>query len=272
MTRVKFWHAFRSAYAGGLAFVRDCLALTLVPAAFDLLQHVVEVRIGMYDSLAAAQALADSPMRTAFGLLKVASLTLPAYWVMRFLPRRDARFAVRVESPAWQLFLLFLIVQIVLEAIDLYLLPRHGWWAPVVFLVAMVEGALFAAWAVGASWGNERMSVQASIRLMAPRLIWTLAFQVVVTLPFLVPHYALCVFAMMGAKSILWPALVVDSLLVGVMTPVTIASSFYPALRAAQLAGVALLGLDVELSRDAGIELIVGQSWLSSQDSARPPT
>ena len=67
------------------------------PVAFELLQHVVEVRIGMYDSLAAAQAVEDSPMRTAFGLLKVASL--PAYWVMRFLPRRDARFAARVESP-----------------------------------------------------------------------------------------------------------------------------------------------------------------------------
>jgi hypothetical protein len=90
----------------------------------------------------------------------------------------------------------------------------------------MVEGALFAAWAVGASWGNERMSVQASIRLMAPRLIWTLAFQVTVMLPLLVPHYALGIFAIVGTKSLLWPALLTDSLLVGVMTPVLIASSF----------------------------------------------
>lgn len=260
MIRVTFWQAFRSAYAGGLVFVRDCLALALVPVVFELLQHVVEVRIGMYDSLAAAQAVEDSPMRTAFGLLKVASLTLPAYWVMRFLPRRDARFAARVESPAWRLFGVFLAVQIVLEAIDLYLLPKQGWWALVVFVVGMVEGALFAAWAVGASWGNERMGVQASIRLMAPRLIWTLAFQIAVLLPLLVPHYALGMFAIVGTKSLLWPTLVIDSLLVGVMTPVLIAGSFYPALRAAQLAGVALLGPDVEPSRDDGAERVAASS------------
>ena len=260
MTRVTFWQAFRSAYAGGIDFVRSCLPLALVPVAFELLQHVVEVRMGMYDSLAAAQALEDSSMRTAFGLLKVVSLTLPAYWVMRFLPQRDARFAARVESPAWRLFGVFLTVQIVLDAIDLYLLPKHGWWALVVFVVGMVEGALFAAWAVGASWGNERVGVQASIRLMAPRLIWTLAFQVAVTLPLLVPHYALGMFAIMGAKSLLWPTLVVDSILVGVMAPVLIAGSFYPALRAAQLAGVALLGRDVEPLRDAGVEQVVAAS------------
>ena len=201
MTPLTFWQAFRAAYSGGLAFVRDCLLLALVPVVFELLQHVVEVRIGMYNSLVAAQALEDSSLRTAFGLLKVASLTLPAYWVMRFLPRRNSRFAARVESPAWRLFGVFLAVQIVLEAIDLYLLPKHGWWALVVFVAGMVEGALFAAWAVGASWGNERMGVQASIRLMAPRLIWTLSFQVAVILPLMVPHYALGMFAIMGTRA-----------------------------------------------------------------------
>lgn len=245
MTRVTFWRAFLCAYAGGLAFVRDCLALALVPVAFELLQHVVEVRIGMYDSLAAAQALEDSPMRMAFGLLKVASLTLPAYWVMRFLPRRDARFAARVDSPAWRLFGVFMAVQVVLVAIDLYLVPRHGAWGVAGVVAGMAEGALFAAWQVGASWGNERMDALASIRLMAPRLAWTLAFQVIVMLPLMVPHYALGLLAIVGPKSLLWPALVADALLVGVMTPVLVAGSFYPALRAAQQAGVPLLGPDV---------------------------
>ena len=40
----------------------------------------------------------------------------------------------------------------------------------------------------------------------------------------------------------MWPTLVFDSMLVGVMTPVLIAASFYPAIRAGQLAGVELLG------------------------------
>jgi hypothetical protein len=79
------------------------------------------------------------------------------------------------------------------------------------------------------------------------------------TLPLLVPHYVLSIFAVMARKSLLWPTLVIDSLLVGVMTPVLIASSFYPALRAARLAGIALLGPDVE-SRDAHVERVVTAS------------
>lgn len=237
MTQVTFWKSFKSAYADSLDYVRACLWLALVPVVFELLQHVVEVRLGMYDSLAAAQASEDSPLRTAFGLLKIASLTLPAYWVMRFLARRDARFAARLDTPAWRLFGVFFVVQVVLGAVDLYLLPRHGWWYGFFVVLGLVEGALFAAWAVGASLGNERMGVADSVRLMARRLPWTLAFQVAVILPLMVPHYALGLFAIVGPKTLMWPTLVFDALLVGYLAPVIVAGSFFPALRAARLAG-----------------------------------
>ncbi len=244
MTHVTFWQSFKAVYADSVAFVRACWLLALVPVVFELLQHVVEVRLGMYASLAAAQASEDSPLRTAFGLLKVASLTLPIYWVMRFLARRDARFAARLEAPAWRLFAVFFVVQVALGAVDLYLLPRHGWWAGVLFVVGMVEGALFAAWAVGASLGNERMGVVDSVRLMARRLPWTLAFQIAVILPLMVPHYALGLFAIVGPKTLMWPTLVLDALLVGYLAPVIVAGSYFPALRAAQLAGEPLFDGD----------------------------
>ena len=41
----------------------------------------------------------------------------------------------------------------------------------------------------------------------------------------------------MGPKSLLWPTLIVDSLVVGCLTPVLAASGFYAALRAATLGG-----------------------------------
>ncbi len=244
MTNVTFWKSFKAAYVDSLAFIRACWLLALVPVVFELLQHFVEVRIGAYDSMAAALALADAPLRLHFGLLKVASLTLSIYWVMRFLPCRDARFAARVEAPAWRLFAVFLVVQVALGAIDLYVLPRQGWWAVVWFVVGMVEGALFAAWAAGASLGNERMGVMASTRLMARRLPWTLAFQITVILLPMVLHYVLGTLAIALPRALMWPTLVLDALVVGYLAPVIVAGSYFPALRAAQLAGVTLFDGD----------------------------
>jgi hypothetical protein len=76
---------------------------------------------------------------------------------------------------------------------------------------------------------------------MARRLPWTLAFQLAAFLPLLVPHYVLGTFAIMGPKGLMWPTLALDALLVGYLTPVIIASTYYAATRAADLAGVSLL-------------------------------
>ena len=98
-----------------------------------------------------------------------------------------------------------------------------------------------AAWTVAAPLGDAAVGLLASLRLMAHRLPWTLALQVTALLPLLIPHYALGMFAIMGRKSLMWPTLVLDALLVGILTPVMIASTYYAAMRAAGLAGVSLL-------------------------------
>jgi hypothetical protein len=51
-----FWKGLRTSYGGSLAFLAACPLLALVPVVFELLQHVAEVHIGMYDSIAAAKA------------------------------------------------------------------------------------------------------------------------------------------------------------------------------------------------------------------------
>jgi len=79
---------------------------------------------------------------------------------------------------------------------------------------------------------------------MARRLPWTLAFQLAIILPLLVPHYVLGTFAVVGPKALMWPTLVLDALLVGLLAPVIIAGSYFPALRAARLAGAPLFDGD----------------------------
>lgn len=53
-----FWKALTTTYRGSIAFLIACPLLALVPVVFELVQHVVEVRIGLYDSVAAARATA----------------------------------------------------------------------------------------------------------------------------------------------------------------------------------------------------------------------
>lgn len=76
---VTFWQAFKATYSDSMAFFIACPLLALIPVAFELLQHIIEVHMGFYDSIATAKATEHSPLRMAFGLLKVMSLTVSVY-------------------------------------------------------------------------------------------------------------------------------------------------------------------------------------------------
>ena len=233
-----FWQAFKATYRGGTAFVIACPLLALFPVAFELLQHWGEVHIGMYDSVAAAKALEHHPLRMALGMVKVAALTTPIYWVTRFLWSRDARFAARFDRRAVRLFVPVLAFQLVMSAIPLFALSG----SKLVLSIgpAQIISTLLLVWGVAAPLGNAAIGPRRSIAIMGRHLPWTIVFTLVAVLPLMVPHYALGAAALVGPKPLLWPVLVLDSLLVGWMAPVIVASGYVAAVRAADLAGVDL--------------------------------
>lgn len=236
-----FWSALKSTYGGSIAFLIACPLLALIPVAFELLQHAVEVHIGMYESIAAAKTVEHHPLRMAFGMIKIASLTLPFYWVIRFLPERDARFAGRPDPVAIRLFAVYFAFNIALEAFQLFGLPQSGAVLAVSFVVSMIVGNLLLAWGVAASLGNSSIGPRASIAIMARHVPWTFAFSLVAILPLMIPHYGLATLGLVGPKMLLWPVLIVDSLLVGWLTAVMAAGGYYAAVRAATKAGVNLM-------------------------------
>lgn len=236
-----FWTALKATYGGSLAFLIACPLLALIPVVFELLQHAVEAHIGMYDSIAAAKAAEHHPLRMAFGMLKIVALTVPLYWVTRFLPHRDAGFARRVDPLAVRLFGGVLAFDLTIAALQLFALPQTGSVLLAAFVGGQVVGCLIAAWGVAAALGNRAVGPRVSIAIMARHLPWTFAFSLVVMVPLMVPHYALGALALLGPKPLLWPVLVMDSLLVGWLTAVLAAGSYYVAMRAAAKAGVALM-------------------------------
>lgn len=236
-----FWQALKNSYRGSLAFLIACPLLALVPVVFEVIQHWVEVHIGMYDSIAAAKAVENHRLRMAFGFVKVLGLVVPGYWVARFLAWRDPVLAGNWDARAVRLFAGFVAFQVVTTALQLFVLPRTGAVLLAGFVVGAVIGALLVAWAAAAALGNRAIGPLVSIRVMAPQLIWTVAFMLVAMLPLMIPHYALAAAAILGPKLLLWPVLIVDSLLVGWLAAVITASGWFAALRATDRAGVLLI-------------------------------
>ena len=226
-----FWTAFKETYRGSIAFMIACPLLTMVPEVFEILQHVVEVKIGLYASVAAAKALEHDPWRMGFGLLKVAALTVPTYWIVRFLAWRDP---ARAACPV------VLVVQLASAALQLFVLPRDGWALLVEFIVLQILAVLLHPWFVAAALGNPAIGPQRSVAIMARQTLWSFVFMLVAILPLMIPHYVLGALAILGPKPFLWPVLVLDSLLVGWLSAVIVGSGFTVAMRAAAKQGVDL--------------------------------
>lgn len=226
-----FWSGLKFAYRESWAFVIACPLLALVPVLGEILQHMIEMHIGMYDNLDAATAADGDPMRMAFGFVKTLGLLLPGYWVMRFLAGgRDTAAARRIDPRAVQLFAWFFLFQAALTAIELFGMPRTGMALAAGTLFSLVLGPLLARWAAAAPLGIPIGPI-GSARVMLRQLPWAIAFSIIVILPLMVPHYALGVVAILVAPTLKWPVLIADSLLVGYLSAVMIASTWVIATR-----------------------------------------
>ena len=122
-----FLTEFRAVHARSLAFCRAALPLVAaVPLVAEFVQHVVEMRIGMYASPDAAEATADNAQRLNFGFAKVIALSLPAYFFFRWLHSGGASdFATRYRrSSCRRPFALVLSLQALLAMAEPVRLDR----------------------------------------------------------------------------------------------------------------------------------------------------
>lgn len=86
----------RSIPADFLAILRDGFRIwwlaPLIPMLVVLpeaIQHVAEIRIGMFDDIATARAVSEDPRRMVWGYLKIAGLVLAILAAIRFWGARD---------------------------------------------------------------------------------------------------------------------------------------------------------------------------------------
>lgn len=105
------WRALRDVYPKGLSLfwlAPMIPALVIVP---EFIQHVVEVRLGMFDGKDAFRALQHDPTRWAFGYAKIAGLWLAIFGSAGFWGVREAGGRWwDLRTIAWKPFLIGAVI------------------------------------------------------------------------------------------------------------------------------------------------------------------
>lgn len=242
-----------SIYGDALRAARLLPLLFLIPALVEFAQHIVEIKAGMYDSLAGAKAAADDPNRLLSGFAKTLALALPGYWFVRFLAFRDPARARRIEQPAFLLWLVLFAIQGAQLALTLFG-PTLGTVLGLSGKAEQAAGPLangvwslltvyMMAWVIAWPLGNREIGPIRSVRIMAGSFWRTIGFMVAGVLPLMVVHYGLGYLAITLAPAWLdWPILVLDSLVVSWLACTMVGSGYLAARHAAQRKNVRLAG------------------------------
>lgn len=216
--------------------------LLILPLAAEMLQHVVEIKLGFYDFHGALPPEARST-RLIFGIVKVAALAVTLVLALRWWAFSDQGDPKRALRPGlrflWGLCL-FILIQVPAELVELALekglalipaLATTGLARVVIALgITTFVSGLWLAWSIGLLVEDRRLGFVRSVTISAPRILTLFGYVLAGTLPLMVVHYGLSYFAMGQADWIVWSANVIDALVVCVLI-VSIASGFFSVYR-----------------------------------------
>jgi hypothetical protein len=230
-----FLSAFRTVHTRSLAFAAALPLAAAIPLVAEFVQHVVEIRIGMYAGVEAAQALEGDPNRMIAGFFKTIALGLPAYFLIRWLHTQgDRAFATRLDKPAVVLFGLVIALQALFAWLGLYVWT-DGPMSIGFFVFGLIFMPLIVRFIVAAPLGSFISPLQ-SIRAMAPDALFAILFPLVAMLPLMALHYALGIGAIfVEGTALKWGMLTLDSVVTAWLALVMIASQYVIATRPAPI-------------------------------------
>lgn len=240
---------YRGVHAGAWRYMLACPLLFAVPAAAEFVQHAIEMRIGMYDSMAAARAVAANDPREGWGVVKTLSLALAGYWVARFLLLDGAAAARRLDPVAVRLYLMVMLWGLVVTVLTIWggdALRAIGLGAYAVAagigfaLLSFLLNVMLAPWKVGAALGDRALGFVHALRLVGWRAWWGIILTLLTILPPFVAHYALLPLTIIAPAALKWALLAFDALVVGWLAAIIAATDVAIARDAAGRAREAL--------------------------------
>ncbi|UYH54342.1 hypothetical protein N6L26_09790 [Qipengyuania sp. SS22] len=230
-----FLSAFGTVHTRSLAFAAALPLVAAIPLVAEFIQHVVEMRSGMYAGPEVAQALEGDPDRMIAGFFKTVALGLPAYFLIRWLHTQgDRAFASRLDKRAVTLFALVIALQALLAWLGLYVWTE-GPMSIGFFVFGLIFMPLIVRFVVAAPLGSFISPLQ-SIRVMAPDALFAILFPLIAILPLMVLHYALGIGAIFVESTALkWGMLALDSVVTAGLALVMIAAQYVTATRPAPI-------------------------------------
>jgi hypothetical protein len=235
----------REIYARGFGLAMALPAVLILPFVAELLQHAVEIRLGMY---AQGGELASEEMRIRliFGAVKVLALVLTLLFALRYWRfDGDSGRAARPTIAFFKGLGLFLLIQIGGELavgelgqllafaageeasrglrLALLLSPLLLW---------LFFANLLLPWFVGLLTEDRAMTLRRSVRGIRGRLWQTFGIFLAGFLPLMFVHYALGYAAMRRPAAFVWPIMVVDAGVVALLV-LALSSTYYTLYRRA---------------------------------------
>ncbi|TGX54106.1 hypothetical protein E5A73_08260 [Sphingomonas gei] len=192
------------------------VAIAVIP---EFAQHVVEINLGMFDSREAAHALADSPLRWGFGYVKLAGfafaiLLTARLWAFDGSVRRALRIPPRVLLRTG----FALAVMIAVSAALAWLsgrfppIPREA-----ISIVGDIVSAGVMVWAIAELVEDRSMSLWRAVTLYLPTAVLVLLLFFAAMLPAQALHGVNHKVALGQSAALIWPLMLFDSLVVGVI-------------------------------------------------------
>lgn len=201
------------------------LAPVVVP---EFIQHVAEIRLGMFDSRQAFAALARDPTRMAFGAVKIAGLVLTFLAAARFWwAREQGGHWANPRNIAWPRLLLGLLLFMGVPALPELVKGELAPWlyqALVWGLTLAMLPMLFLLFA--GLFGDRTIPAAAMWRRGWPWLLLTILLAALAFAPAQWLHGMNHRWALGADPALLWALMVFDSLLVGLLAGLT-GTAFY---------------------------------------------
>jgi hypothetical protein len=189
--------------------------------AWELAQHVIEVRIGFFTSVEGARAVQEDSSRMLLGWVKMLSVYIGGFFVLRQL-------AGRTNAPvgtAARRYLPYVVYSLLIFALIFYarrfLGAEHVNEARTVIGLSQVAiEPLLMLWFVAAATDGAVRTPVESARKLGWLYAYALPLFFVARIPVNAAHQLLNRYAMGQPAALLWPMLVLDAIVVGLIIAV----------------------------------------------------
>ncbi len=221
----RFFSDLIGAHLDGARAMRGLPLLFAVLIGWEFAQHVVEVGIGFFDSRQTAKALANDPSRMVFGWVKMISVYIGGFFVIRYLARKNGDATPAPVGTALRRYAPYIAYSLGLFALIFYapgLIQESSVVAfrTAVGLTQMLFEPLLMLWIVSAATDGAIRNPVRSARLTGWLYFYAFALFFVGRIPVNAAHQLLNRYAMGQPGSILWPMLVLDAIVVGLIIAV----------------------------------------------------